>query len=136
MNTVSTTLEWMLLLSTNEPHYQARARVDALANESINSSSSTANTTYINTTKGYTTNQFRRKKKASYVDALLKETLRSKPPLLLPRQTMVDTTIGQNHILTGQIVMANNWALTHNTKWWTGTDPHTFSPERWLVECG
>jgi len=46
---------------------------------------------------------------------------------------MVDTTIGHYHIPAGRIVMANNWALTHNTKWWTGTDPHTFSPERWLT---
>jgi len=58
--------------------------------------------------------------------------LRSKPPLLLPRQATVDTTIGNYHIPAGRIVMANNWALTHDNNWWGPTDPHQFCPERWF----
>ena len=106
VNTVTTTLEWLLLLTADEPHYQTRARADALVGESTTSS--------------------------NYVDALIKETLRSKPPLLLPRRSVSDTSIGKYEIPAGRVVLANNWALTHNDRWWK--NPESFRPERWLEE--
>jgi hypothetical protein len=120
VNTVSTTLEWMLLLTADEPIYQTRARVDAIASGSTGRS---------NTNNNNTNDHSRR---PSYIDALIKETLRSKPPLLLPRRSIVDTSIGKYEIPAGRVVMANNWALTHDDRWWN--NPESFRPERWLKE--
>ena len=109
VNTVSTTLEWMLLLTADQPQYQTRARTDVTASHASDHKQST-----------------------SYVDALLKETLRFKPPLLLPRRSISNTSIGDYEIPAGQIVLANNFALTHNDRWWSR--PKVFRPERWLEE--
>lgn len=106
VNTVSTTLEWMLLLTADEPHYQTRARAEAISST--------------------------HKSQPSYVDALIKETLRFKPPLLLPRRSIANTSIGNYEIPAGTTVLANNWALTHDDRWWT--KPNSFRPERWLQE--
>ena len=110
VNTVSTTLEWILLLTADKPHYQTRARKDAiiLANHDDESSS------------------------LLYVDALIKETLRYKPPLLLPRRCIADTIIGNFRIPAGRVVLANNWSLTRDEHWWK--NPYSFRPERWLEE--
>ena len=123
VNTVSTTLEWMLLLTANEPQHQTRARVDATTRSKRIGTAGVNNTD--NIVKDHPANP-------SYVDALLKETLRYKPPLLLPRRSIVDTTIGKHRIPAGRIVMANNWALTRDDDWWNF--PNTFRPERWLEE--
>jgi len=117
VNTVSTTLEWMLLLTADKPQCQTRARSDVLAcGDSIMSNM----------------NNMNHPRQQSYVDALIKETLRFKPPLLLPRRSTVDTSIGKYEIPAGQVVLANNWALTHDTRWWR--NPRSFRPERWLEE--
>ena len=120
VNTVSTTLEWMLLLTADEPIYQTRARVDAIASGSTGRSNTNNNNTDDHS------------QRPSYVDALIKETLRSKPPLLLPRRSIADTSIGKYEIPAGRVVMANNWALTHDGRWWN--NPESFRPERWLKE--
>jgi isoflavone 2'-hydroxylase len=120
VNTVSTTLEWMLLLTADEPQYQTRARVDAIASGSTGRSNTNNNNTDDHS------------QRPSYVDALIKETLRSKPPLLLPRRSIADTSIGKYEIPAGRVVMANNWALTHDGRWWN--NPESFRPERWLKE--
>ncbi len=111
VNTVSTTIEWMLLLTADKPHYQTRARADAITSRS---------------------NTHEHKSQPSFVEALIKETLRFKPPLLLPRRSIADTSIGNYEIPAGRIVLANNWALTHDDRWWT--EPNSFRPERWLEE--
>jgi hypothetical protein len=119
VNTVSTTLEWMLLLTADEPQYQTRARVDAIANTSSGSSK----------TNGSADDSQQR---PSYVEALIKETLRFKPPLLLPRKSIANTRIGKYEIPAGQVVLANNWALTRDVRWWK--NPESFRPERWMEE--
>ena len=116
VNTVSTTLEWMLLLSADKPQVQTRARADAIAS-GISKTNNSSND---------------HQQQPSYVDALIKETLRSKPPLLLPRRSIADTSIGKYAIPAGRIVMANNWSLTHDERWWS--NPESFRPERWLEE--
>ena len=119
VNTVSTSLEWMLLLTANEPQYQTRARADSTASEKARTGKANDNA-----------NEHR--KPLSYVDALVKETLRFKPPLLLPRKSITDTSIGNYDIPAGRIVLANNWALTRDDRWWN--NPNSFRPERWLEE--
>ncbi len=106
VNTVSTTLEWLLLLLTKHPQVQARARSAARACAS--------------------------RERAPYVSAVLKEVMRAKPPLLLPRQAVKDSTIGGYAVPAGRIVLANNWALTQGAAWWHA--PEAFRPERWLEE--
>jgi hypothetical protein len=119
VNTVSTTLEWMLLLTADKPQFQTRARADAIASGGTGTSKTN------NSSNDH-------QQRPSYVDALIKETLRSKPPLLLPRRSIVDTSIGKYAIPAGRIVLANNWALTHDVRWWS--NPESFRPERWLEE--
>ena len=97
INTVSTSLEWLLLLAAKEPLVQARARADA-----------------------------------GYAQALVKEVLRDKPPLLLPRRALEDASVGGYHIAAGSVVYANNYALAHGERWWI--EPSAFRPERWLQE--
>ena len=111
VNTVSTALEWMLLLTTAAPQVQARARADALAAAARGDDEAEA---------------------PAYVRALLQETMRAKPPLLLPRTAVVDSSIGGYAVRKGQVVLANNWALTHGARWWEA--PSAFRPERWLEE--
>ena len=111
-NTVSSALEWMLLLCAAHPLDQARARavlgappppVGSLAPSS-----------------------------PPIVDALLCETLRFKPPLLLPRTATRDAQIGGFAVPRGTVVLANNHALTSDPRWWR--DPHVFRPARFLEE--
>ena len=97
INTVSTSLEWWLLLAAKEPLVQARARAEA-----------------------------------GYAQALVKEVLRDKPPLLLPRRAVKDASVGGYHIPAGSVVYANNFALAHGERWWL--EPSAFRPERWLQE--
>mmetsp|Transcript_139427 Transcript_139427/g.246001 ORF Transcript_139427/g.246001 Transcript_139427/m.246001 type:complete len:534 (+) Transcript_139427:67-1668(+) len=103
VNTVSTQLEWFLLLTAKEPQVQVRARADVKAGGD-----------------------------SRYTRALIKEVLRAKPPLLLPRQAVVDSSIGGYAVPAGRVVLANNWALTHGEDWWH--KPSAFRPERWLEE--
>eukprot|EP00854_Cymbomonas_tetramitiformis_P015356 gene15356-18168_t len=98
VNTVSSTMEWMLLLTAKHRDIQRRARIELSRAASL--------------APGCTL------KDAPFVGALLKEVLRIKQPLLLPRQAVRDTTVGGYHVPEGTIVYANNYALTHNPKWW------------------
>uniref|UniRef100_A0A7S3WBY6 Cytochrome P450 n=1 Tax=Emiliania huxleyi TaxID=2903 RepID=A0A7S3WBY6_EMIHU len=84
VSTVSTTLEWLLLLTASQPLVQERARSDALCAGS------------------------------GYVGALTKEVLRAKPPLLLPRTATVETSLRGFRVPRGCVVYANNWALAHS----------------------
>jgi cytochrome P450 len=110
VNTVSTTLEWTLLLGAEFPLEQARAR--AVATRSVGGGSGGTPTTAL-----------------SYVDALTNEVLRYKPPLLLPRMAVRDTSVGGFAVPSGHVVFANHWALTRSEAHWR--DPTAFRPERW-----
>ena len=99
-NTVSTALEWMLLLLADSPLEQERARA--------------------------------RRGDGTYLDALLCEVLRYKPPLLLPRTATRDTAVGGFVVPRGTVVLANNHALTSSALWWH--EPSVFYPSRFLEE--
>ncbi len=113
VNTVSTALEWMLLLTSEHPLEQSRARAAELRSSApppVPSSSAPP----------------------TRVEALVNEVLRAKPPLLIPRQALRDSEILGNFVSKGQIVYANHWALTHSVDHWL--EPSAFRPERWLLE--
>lgn len=71
VTTVSTTLEWILLLPANEPHYQTRARVDAVTGGEI------ADTLDTSTTQ------------ASYVNALRNSAIQTTTPICHVYQTLL-----------------------------------------------
>ena len=87
-NTVSTALEWLLLILANDPLEQERARRQASMRES------------------------------AYVGALLCEVMRFKPPLLLPRTATCNSQLGGYEVPRGTVVLANNYALTHGEGLW------------------
>ena len=91
-NTVSTALEWMLLLLAAEPLEQERARAATTRGGAAASS--------------------------AYVDALLSEVLRYKSPLLLPRTATRDARVGGYDVPRGTVVLANNHALTSSARWY------------------
>lgn len=103
VNTVSSQLEWLFLLTAKETSVQERARAN-----------------------------LRHSRNEDYTQALINEVLRTKPPLLLPRRAIVDSSIGGYAVPAGRIILANNWALTHANDWWD--KPEAFRPERWLEE--
>ena len=107
VNTVSSSTEWLLLLTAAHPEVQRRARMDALQ---------AARTTG----------------PSQYVDALIMEVMRLKQPLLLPRQATVDSQLGGYAVPKGSIIYANNYALTHSKTLWRS--PDSFRPERFLQE--
>ncbi|KAJ1638239.1 cytochrome P450 [Pavlovales sp. CCMP2436] len=108
VNTVAVALEWMLLLSTRHLYAQARARAEVV------DPSATAGGDL------------------RYVRALIDETLRFKPPLLLPRMALRDTQVGGFAVPAGQVVFANSFALSFGEHLWR--DPCAFRPTRWLEE--
>jgi cytochrome P450 len=107
VNTVSSTTEWLLLLTAAHPEVQRRARLDALQGA-------------------------RTSRPCDYVEALVMEVMRQKQPLLLPRQATVDSQIGGYAVPKGSIIYANNYALTHSESLWRA--PEEFRPERFLQE--
>lgn len=105
INTVSTQIEWYVLLLAKHPEVRDRAYADAVSSD---------------TTAG------------AYTHAVINEVLRAKPPLLLPRQTTTDTSVAGYAVPAGTTVLANNYALTHDPSLWR--NPDQFRPERWLEE--
>ncbi|XP_054775983.1 geraniol 8-hydroxylase-like isoform X2 [Prosopis cineraria] len=70
--------------------------------------------------------------KLSYLQAVVKETLRLHPPapLLLPRKAEIDVELGAYTIPKDAQVLVNVWALGRDPRMWK--NPEEFSPERFL----
>ena len=107
VGTVSTALEWTLLLTAAHPLEQERARSATLRSRVDGVAS-------------------------PRISALTNEVLRAKPPLLIPRRALRDSSISGFHVPAGQVVYANHFALTHSERHWV--QPSAFRPERWLQE--
>ncbi|CAN4116309.1 unnamed protein product [Withania somnifera] len=72
--------------------------------------------------------------KLSYLQSVVKESLRLHPPtpLMLPHMASATVKIGGYNIPKGSIVHVNVWALGRDPKVWK--DPLQFRPERFLEE--
>ena len=141
VNTVATTLEWTLLLTANDQQAQARARAEALR-VSLHPSAARGRSDRLaaagaaggGSAGGSVGGGVAASTPASspHILALVSETLRYKPPLLLPRRAVRDSTVSGFHIKAGTLILANNHALTQQGQWWR--QPNIFRPARFLEE--
>jgi len=137
VNTVSTQLEWLLLLLAKNISIQEQAR-QSLVQQPSSSNQKNGKEERKGRENDLNNNNTDTKSSSSsevppYVRAVIKEVLRSKPPLLLPRKAVEESsTIGGYSIPKGTTIFVNNYALTHDDKWWN--QPYAFRPERWLEE--
>jgi cytochrome P450 len=71
--------------------------------------------------------------KMHYLKAVIKETLRSHPPipLLVPRKLIQDAKIQGYDIVAGTQVIINAWAIGRDPASWD--EPNEFQPERFLT---
>ncbi|XP_055955497.1 steroid 17-alpha-hydroxylase/17,20 lyase isoform X3 [Patella vulgata] len=76
------------------------------------------------------------REKMPYTEAVLHESMRlcTIAPLGLPHATRCDTTLGEDEIPKGTMVMVNHWALHNDPEHWK--DPEIFRPERLLDADG
>ncbi|XP_019155275.1 PREDICTED: cytochrome P450 82A3-like [Ipomoea nil] len=72
--------------------------------------------------------------KLTYLQAVIKETLRLYPPgpLLLPHQSIDNCTVNGYHIPNGTRVVVNVFKVQRDPNFWS--DPDVFRPERFLGE--
>ncbi|XP_054825543.1 cytochrome P450 81E8-like [Prosopis cineraria] len=72
--------------------------------------------------------------KLPYLQNIIYETLRLHPPapLLVPRESSDDCTVGGYNVPRGTIVLANIWAIHRDPQLWN--DPASFKPERFEKE--
>jgi cytochrome P450 len=72
-----------------------------------------------------------------YLQAVVKETLRSHPPgplLSWARLANEDTQVAGYHVPQGTTAMVNMWAITHDATVWP--NPDTFDPSRFMKDEG
>ncbi|NP_001254621.1 cytochrome P450, family 1, subfamily C, polypeptide 1 [Gasterosteus aculeatus] len=118
-DTISTTLQWILLLLAKHPDIQAKLHelIDkAVGRDRLPSSED--------------------RSRLSYLDAFIYETMRftSFVPLTIPHATTSGVTIDGLHIPKDTVVFVNQWSVNHDPLKWK--DPHTFDPARFLDENG
>lgn len=117
-DTVAILLEWILARMVLHPEIQAKAQQEI---DNI-----------VGTNKGVSDFDL---PKLTYLQAIVKETLRIHPPgplLSWARLAMNDTFIGHHFIPAGTTAMVNMWAITRDEKIWP--QPEKFMPERFLEE--
>ncbi|XP_035850873.1 cytochrome P450 1B1-like [Sander lucioperca] len=118
-DTVSTTMQWILLLLVKYPEIQAKLQelIDKVVGPDRLPSIEDRNS-------------------LAYLDAFIYETMRftSFVPLTIPHSTTSDVTIEGFHIPKDTVVFINQWSVNHDPLKWK--DPHIFDPARFLDENG
>ncbi|KAI1895455.1 hypothetical protein AGOR_G00106450 [Albula goreensis] len=118
-DTVSTLLQWILLLLVKYPHIQAKLQeqIDKVVGRDRLPS-------------------MEDKSSLAYLDAFVYETMRftSFVPVTIPHSTTSDVTIEGVHIPKDTVVFINQWSVNHDPQKWK--DPHIFNPSRFLDENG
>jgi hypothetical protein len=70
-------------------------------------------------------------RKESYIDAIVRETLRLYPPFpIIQRQAQCDNFLGEIHVPAGTIVAAVPWLMHHHPGYWDKAE--LFNPDRWI----
>lgn len=105
ISTVSTALEWLLLLLGHDPEKQRLARSDVLGQGP-----------------------------EGYLQACIQETLRFRTPLFIPRLCLDKVKVGDFEVPAGNYLLPDSYALAHDPALWGGGSPSEFRPERWLQE--
>lgn len=118
-DTVSTVMQWMLLLLVKYPAMQTKLQeqIDkVVGRDRLPSMEDKVNLTYL--------------------DAFIYETMRytSFVPVTIPHSTTTDVTIEGFHIPKDTVVFINQWSVNHDPQKWQ--DPQTFNPSRFLDENG
>ncbi|XP_074548055.1 cytochrome P450 1C1 [Halichoeres trimaculatus] len=118
-DTMSTALEWILLLLVKYPDMQAK--LHELIDKVVGRDSLPSIEDRIN---------------LAYLDAFIYETMRftSFVPVTIPHSTTSDVTIEGLHIPKDTVVFINQWSVNHDPLKWK--DPHVFDPTRFLDENG
>lgn len=119
LDTVSTALNWMLLLLVKYPSIQSKLQeqIDkVVGRDRLPSIEDRCN--------------------LAYLDAFIYETMRftSFVPVTIPHSTTSDVTIEGLHIPKDTVVFINQWSVNHDPQKWS--DPHIFNPSRFLDENG
>ncbi|KAF5900087.1 cytochrome P450 1B1-like [Clarias magur] len=118
-DTVSTVMQWMLLLLVKYPAMQTKLQeqIDKVVGpDRLPSMEDKIN--------------------LAYLDAFIYETMRytSFVPVTIPHSTTTDVTIEGLHIPKDTVVFINQWSVNHDPQKWQ--DPHIFNPSRFLDENG
>ncbi|XP_065111349.1 cytochrome P450 1C2 [Paramisgurnus dabryanus] len=119
LETVSTTLHWMLLLLVKYPSIQSKLQEEidkVVGRDRLPSIEDKSNLVYL--------------------DAFIHETMRhtSLVPVTIPHSTTSDVTIEGLRIPKDTVVFINQWSVNHDPQKWR--DPHIFNPSRFLDENG
>lgn len=118
-DTVSTIMQWMLLLLVKYPALQTKLQeqIDKVVGRDRLPS-------------------MEDKSNLAYLDAFIYETMRytSFVPVTIPHSTTTDVTIEGFHIPKDTVVFINQWSVNHDPQKWQ--DPHIFNPSRFLDENG
>nr|XP_061798702.1 cytochrome P450 1B1-like [Nerophis lumbriciformis] len=119
LDTVSTALDWILLLLVKHPEIQTTLQqlVDKVVGP--NRLPSVEDRGHL-----------------AYLDAFIYETMRfsSFVPVTIPHSTTSDVTIDGLHIPKDTVVFINQWSINHDPMKWQ--DPQNFDPSRFLDKNG
>ncbi|KAG0476736.1 hypothetical protein HPP92_013577 [Vanilla planifolia] len=113
-DTSSATLEWAMTELVRNPNVMQKAQAEVRK-----------------ALKGKTKVEEKDINKLTYLNNVLKETLRLHPtgPLLVPRLCRETVELGGYTVPAGSRVVVNAWAIMRDARWWE--DPERFMPERY-----